>query len=154
MVHSADSNHHTSSQPPCYMEKCNEYGIRCLPMRNCWVSNNLLGCSFSSLLGLSMYGARGPSQYTRPWHRRLAYNPSGIIHKSTPFSSMLGSMSAPCLWDSGNGKGKRMTSAPLWNLSSGQGEEEEEDDGEEEVEEVIRQPSGLVIVASFTKDSL
>ena len=125
-----------------------------LPRRNCWVSNSLHGCSFSSLLGLSKYGARGPSQYTRPWQRRLAYNPSGAIHRSTPLSSTLGSMSAPCLWDSGYGNGKRITSAPLWNLSSWHGEEEEEEDGEEEEEEVIRQPSGLVVVTSFTKDSL
>lgn len=48
-----------------------------------------------------------------------------------------------------------MTSAPLWNLSSEQGEEEEEEEGgEEEDDEVIRHPSRLVVVTSFTKDSL
>lgn len=119
---------------------------RCSPMRNCWVSNSLHGWSFSSLLGLSTYGASGLSQYIRPWQRRLAYNPSAIIHSSTPLSSAWGS--APGLSDAGSGDGKRMTSAPLWNLSSEQGEEEEEDD------EVIRHPSRLLVVTSLTRDSL
>lgn len=48
-----------------------------------------------------------------------------------------------------------MTSAPLGKLSCALGEEDDgEEEEEEDVEEVIRQPSGLLVVTSFTKDSL
>lgn len=51
-----------------------------------------------------------------------------------------------------------MTSALLRNLSAWQGDEGEEEEGEdgadEEEEDVIRHPSGLVVVTAFTKVSL